>query len=81
MHNRSFRIFQVLKKFEALNVSIIGVSKDSIKKTRKNLSKKHNLKIDLASDEMVQFVKNLEFGQKSPCMVKNIWELKDQLFV
>ena len=38
------------KKFEALNVSIIGVSKDSIKKHEKFIQK-HNLKIDLASDE------------------------------
>ena len=55
------------------------MSKDSIKKHEKFIQK-HNLKIELASDEMVQFVKNLEFGQKNPCMVKNIWELKDQLF-
>ena len=38
------------KKFEALNVSIIGVSKDSIKKHEKFIQK-HNLKIELASDE------------------------------
>ena len=38
------------KKFEKLNVSIIGVSKDSILKHSKFIQK-HNLKIELAADE------------------------------
>ena len=38
------------KKFEKLNVSIIGVSKDNIKKHTKFIQK-HDLKIKLASDE------------------------------
>ena len=38
------------KKFEKLNVFIIGISKDTLKKHKK-FKEKHNLKIELASDE------------------------------
>lgn len=38
------------KKFEKLNVKILGVSKDSIKKHHK-FTQKHNLAIELVSDE------------------------------
>ena len=68
------------KKFEKLNVKILGVSKDSIKKHHK-FTQKHNLAIELVSDEeMEKFVKCLVFGLKNPCMEKNTWELKGQLF-
>jgi len=38
------------KKFEKLNVFIIGISKDTLKKHKK-FKEKHNIKIELASDE------------------------------
>ena len=43
-------ILPTLKKFEKLNVKILGVSKDSIKKHHK-FTQKHNLAIELVSDE------------------------------
>ena len=39
-----------LSEFEELNIHVIGVSKDSLKK-HENFRKKHGLKITLASDE------------------------------
>ena len=50
MYKRSIRIFKSKNDFDKKNVNIIGVSKDSIEKHQKFISK-YNLSLKLASDE------------------------------
>ena len=66
-------------KFEKLNVMILGISKDSIEKHEKFI-KKHNLEIELVSDEDGKICEMFGVWVEKSMYGKNIWESIDLLF-
>ena len=66
-------------KFEKLNVMILGISKDSIEKHSKFI-KKHNLEIELVSDEDGKICEMFGVWVEKSMYGKNIWESIDLLF-
>ena len=72
--------FTNFKKFDKLNVLILGVSKDSIQKHFKFIQK-HNLEIKLASDEDGKICEMFGVWVEKSMYGKNIWGIERSTFL
>ena len=63
-----------MNKFESKGITIIGVSKDSVK-SHKNFEEKQNLSITLLSDTEREVIEAYDVWKEKRIMEKYSWEL------